>query len=69
MEGTIRGRGSGIGEKRYFGADVCWWDRAGGRVVAYEIRQFGDPVLKTRASPVTEFDEPLKRLVGGMLET
>lgn len=37
--------------------------------MAFEIRQFGDPVLKTPASRVTEFDGSLKRLTTGMLET
>lgn len=41
----------------------------GGRALAFEIRQFGDPVLKTRAREVAEFDGSLKRLVRGMLET
>lgn len=34
-----------------------------------EIRTFGDPVLKSRATPVKDFDEPLARLAGEMLET
>jgi peptide deformylase len=33
------------------------------------IRIFGDPVLRTRASEVTEFDEALRRLADDMLET
>ena len=37
--------------------------------MAFEIRQFGDPVLKTRAKEVAEFDRSLKRLTEGMLET
>jgi peptide deformylase len=37
--------------------------------LAFEIRQFGDPVLKTPAIPVTQFDLYLKRLTEGMLET
>lgn len=37
--------------------------------MAFEIRQFGDPVLKTPASRVTEFDASLKRLTEGMLQT
>ena len=37
--------------------------------MAFEIRQFGDPVLKTPAKPVTEFDVSLRRLTDGMLET
>jgi peptide deformylase len=37
--------------------------------LAFEIRQFGDPVLKTPAKRVTVFDDALKRLVEGMLET
>lgn len=34
-----------------------------------EIRTFGDPVLKARATPVENFDEPLARLAEDMLET
>jgi peptide deformylase len=37
--------------------------------VAFEIKQFGDPILKTWAREVTEFDGSLKRLTRGMLET
>ena len=37
--------------------------------MAFEIRQFGDPVLKTPAGEVTEFDDSPKHLVEGMLET
>ena len=37
--------------------------------MAFEIRQFGDPVLKTRAREVTEWDDSLRQLVGRMLET
>jgi peptide deformylase len=37
--------------------------------LAFEIRQFGDPVLKTRAREVAEFDGSLKRLTQAMLET
>ena len=37
--------------------------------MVFEIRQFGDPVLKTPAKQVTVFDDSLKRLVEGMLET
>lgn len=37
--------------------------------MAFEIRRFGDPVLKTRAREVPEFDDSLKHLVEGMLET
>lgn len=37
--------------------------------MAFEIRRFGDPVLKTRARAVTEFDDSLKHLVESMLET
>jgi peptide deformylase len=37
--------------------------------LAFEIRRFGDPVLKTRARAVTEFDDSLRHLVEGMLET
>jgi peptide deformylase len=34
--------------------------------VAHEIRTFGDPVLKSRATPVKDFDESLKRLADDM---
>jgi peptide deformylase len=37
--------------------------------VALDIRKFGDPVLKTRASPVESFDESLVRLTQDMLAT
>ena len=37
--------------------------------MALEIKTFGDPVLKTRATPVREFDEALQRLTEDMLET
>ncbi len=33
------------------------------------IRLFGDPVLRTRAVPVTDFDKELRRLVGDLTET
>jgi peptide deformylase len=35
--------------------------------VALEMRTFGDPVLKTRAAPVEDFDEALERLAEEML--
>ena len=34
--------------------------------VAHEIRMFGDPVLKVRATPVKDFDESLERLAEDM---
>ena len=37
--------------------------------MAFEIRRFGDPVLKTRAGEVAEFGASLKRLTEGMLQT
>jgi peptide deformylase len=37
--------------------------------VALDIRKFGDPGLKTRASPVESFDESLVRLTQDMLAT
>ena len=37
--------------------------------MALEIKTFGDPVLKTRATPVREFDETLQRLTEDMLQT
>ena len=38
-------------------------------MAVFPIRTFGDPVLRTVAGAVTEFDEPLRRLVEDMLET
>jgi peptide deformylase len=35
--------------------------------VAHEIRTFGDPVLKSRATPVKNFDESLERLAEDMM--
>jgi peptide deformylase len=35
--------------------------------VAYEIRTFGDPVLKSRATPVKDFDESLEHLAEEMM--
>jgi peptide deformylase len=37
--------------------------------MALDIRMFGDPVLKTRAAPVTSFDAPLAHLAEEMLAT
>jgi len=37
--------------------------------MTYEIRTFGDPVLLTQASAVTDIDGKLVRLVEGMFET
>ena len=37
--------------------------------MALDIRTFGDPVLKTRAAPVVNFDESLVRLTQDMLST
>ena len=37
--------------------------------MALDIRTFGDPVLKTRAAPVANFDESLVRLTQDMLST
>jgi len=37
--------------------------------VALEMRTFGDPVLKTRAAAVEDFDESLERLAAEMLDT
>lgn len=34
-----------------------------------EVRTFGDPVLKSRATPVDKFDESLQQLAEDMLET
>ena len=38
-------------------------------VMAYEIRTFGDPVLKSEAAPVTDVDGKLRRLVDDMFTT
>src|SRR2546426_10661381 len=38
-------------------------------MAAFSIRTFGDPVLRMRASEVTELDGRLKNLVDGMVET
>ncbi len=35
--------------------------------VAYEIRTFGDPVLKSRSAPVKDFDEALEHLAEEMM--
>jgi peptide deformylase len=35
--------------------------------VAHEIRTFGDPVLKSRATPVKQFDESLEHLAEEMM--
>lgn len=35
----------------------------------YPIRTFGDPVLRTRAAPVAEIDDRLRRLAADMIET
>ena len=35
--------------------------------VAYDIRTFGDPALKSRASRVKDFDEPLRQLAEDMM--
>jgi peptide deformylase len=35
--------------------------------IAHEIRTFGDPVLKSRATPVKEFDESLEHLAEEMI--
>jgi len=37
--------------------------------VIREIRLYGDPVLRKKAQPVTEFDDDLKELVADMFET
>jgi peptide deformylase len=38
-------------------------------VASYQIRQFGDPVLTTRSSEVTDIDGKLAQLVEDMVET
>lgn len=37
--------------------------------MALEVRQFGDPILKSRATPVKDFDEALQHLADEMLVT
>jgi peptide deformylase len=37
--------------------------------VAFSIRKYGDPVLKSKAAPVTEVDGKLVRLVDDMFDT
>lgn len=38
--------------------------------MVYRIRKYGDPVLETKADPVTEFDTPeLHQLISDMFET
>jgi len=37
--------------------------------VAYEIRTFGDPVLKTKAAPITDIDGKIARLIDEMFDT
>lgn len=37
--------------------------------MALDVRTFGDPVLKSRASPVKNFDDSLEKLVSEMFET
>ena len=37
--------------------------------MAYEIRTFGDPVLKSEASPITEINGKIARLVDDMFDT
>ena len=39
------------------------------RVSTFPIRTFGDPVLNSPASEVTEIDDALRRLVDGMVQT
>ena len=38
-------------------------------MAVFPIRIYGDPVLRTAADPVTEFDDALERLIADMLET
>jgi peptide deformylase len=35
----------------------------------YPIVKFGDPVLETKAAPITEFDAPLRKLLDDMFES
>ena len=44
-------------------------DPGGGWAVVFEIRQFGDPVLRSKAAPDALFDDFLRRLTEGMLNT
>src|SRR5215216_5442417 len=45
------------------------YDPGGGWAVAFEIRQFGDPVLRSKAAPDALFDDSLRHLTEGMLNT
>lgn len=38
-------------------------------MAVFPIRTFGDPVLRSTAEPVTEFDEALARLIADLLDT
>lgn len=38
-------------------------------MAVYEIHKYGDPILKQKAEPVTEFNEDLEKMMGDMLET
>ncbi len=39
------------------------------RLMELEVKRFGDPVLKSRSTPVKDFDESLERLAADMLST
>lgn len=39
------------------------------RLMELDVKTFGDPVLKSRSTPVKEFDESLERLADDMLST
>jgi peptide deformylase len=43
--------------------------RSGGNVAVKPIRLFGDPVLRTPAEPVRDFDAELRKLVSDLTET
>lgn len=58
MSDATEGSGS-----KYWGTSVAW------QVMAFSIRTFGDPVLKTEAAPVADIDGKLVRLVDDMFTT
>jgi peptide deformylase len=53
----------GCGDINRWDISVAW------HAMAYEIRTFGDPVLKSKAAPVTDVDGKLVRLVDDMFTT
>src|SRR5690348_17033943 len=56
-----RSRGAGIGRPRH--------SVDSGAVTVQPIRLFGDPVLRTPADPVVDFDKELRTLVADLAQT